>query len=54
MKNSEKYSSLIEPFIVIAIVLIYIVSSAIQCVAETGMSIEVIRSGKVPVEASYD
>lgn len=54
MKNTDKIVGLIELFIIVALVLWGVVVSAIQCVAETRVYVEMIRSGKVPVEASYD
>ena len=52
-----KWCALIGCFVDIAIICIFLVGivfSAIQCVAETRMSIEVIRSGKVPTEVSFE
>lgn len=49
MKNSEKFVAWVELFIVVALVLWGVVFSAIQCVAETRVAVETIKSGKVPV-----
>lgn len=54
MKNNDKIVAWIELFIVVALVLWAVVFSAIQCVAETMVAVETIKSGKVPVEVSNE
>lgn len=54
MANTEKIASTIYICIVVVLFLWCVVFEIIGCVAETRVQIEMIKSGKVPVEASYD
>lgn len=52
MKNFEEYLGCIIHFIIIALFLWGVVFSVISCVAETRVQIEMIKTGKVPLEVS--
>lgn len=54
MKNSEKIVLWIKIFIILALFVGCVVVDAIQCVADTRKNIEIIKSGKVPVEVSSE
>lgn len=54
MAKTDKIVDFFCCSIYIAILLWCIVFAIISCVAETRVYVEMIRSGKVPVEASYD
>jgi hypothetical protein len=52
MKHFEEYLGCIIHFIIIALLLWGVVFSVISCVAETRVQIEMIKTGKVPVEVN--